>query len=67
MGSAVELRTDFSAAALRKLAKKSKDNNQARRLLALAAVLAVALRTWQQVATAEMVPLARAAVARARE
>ena len=39
MGSAVELRTDFSAAALRKLAKKSKDNNQARRLLALAAVV----------------------------
>ena len=39
MPSAVELRTDLSAADLRRLAKRSKDNNQSRRLLSLAAVL----------------------------
>ena len=39
MPSAVKLRTDFSAAALRRMAKRSKDNNQSRRLLSLAAVL----------------------------
>ena len=39
MPSAVTLRTDFSASELRRLAKRSKDNNQSRRLLSLAAVL----------------------------
>ena len=39
MGSAVKLRTDYSAADLRHLAKASKDASQSRRLLALAAVL----------------------------
>ena len=39
MGSAVKMRTDYSAAALRRLAKISKDANQSRRLLSLAAVL----------------------------
>jgi transposase len=39
MPSAVNLRTDFSAHELRRLAKRSKDNNQSRRLLSLAAVL----------------------------
>ena len=39
MGSAVEMRTDYSAAALRRLAKGSKNANQSRRLLSLAAVL----------------------------
>jgi transposase len=39
MGSAVKMRADFSAAELRRLAKISKDANQSRRLLALAAVL----------------------------
>ena len=39
MPSAVPLRTDFSAGELRRLAKRSKDNNQSRRLLSLAAVL----------------------------
>ncbi len=38
MGTAIELREDFDAAALRRLAGKAKDANQARRLLALAAV-----------------------------
>lgn len=38
MGAAVPLRTDFDAAQLRLLARKSKDGPQARRLLALAAV-----------------------------
>ncbi len=38
MGSAVRLRTDYSALALRRLAKASKDANQSRRLLSLAAV-----------------------------
>jgi transposase len=38
MGSAVKLREDFSAADLRRLAKRSKDANQSRRLLSLAAV-----------------------------
>ena len=39
MGSAVKLREDYSAKDLRRLAKTSKDTNQSRRLLSLAAVL----------------------------
>jgi transposase len=39
MPSPVGLRNDFSAAELRRLAKKSKDNNQGRRLLSLAAIV----------------------------
>lgn len=39
MASALKLRTDFSAGELRRLAKRSKDNNQSRRLLSLAAVM----------------------------
>ena len=39
MGSAVKLRTDYSAAELRRLARGSKDANRSRRLLSLAAVL----------------------------
>ena len=39
MPSAVELRTDYSAAELRGLAKRCRDNNQSRRLLSLAAVV----------------------------
>ena len=38
MARAVHLREDYSAAELRRLAKRSKDANQSRRLLALAAV-----------------------------
>jgi transposase len=38
MPTALTLRDDFSAAELRRLAKRSKDNNQSRRLLSLAAV-----------------------------
>jgi transposase len=38
MAAAVEIREDYSAEALRQLAVKAKDANQARRLLALAAV-----------------------------
>ena len=39
MPSALPLRTDYSATDLRVLAKRTKDNNQRRRLLSLAAVL----------------------------
>ena len=39
MPAAVALRTDISAAELRRLAKRSRHNNQSRRLLSLAAVL----------------------------
>jgi len=39
MGSAIELRTDYSPARLRQLAKHCKDSKQSRRLLSLAAVL----------------------------
>jgi transposase len=39
MASAVELRTNYTPAALRRLAAASKDANQSRRLLSLAAVL----------------------------
>lgn len=39
MGSAVKIRTDYSAAELRRLAKASKDASRSRRLLSLAAVL----------------------------
>ena len=39
MPSALSLRTDYSPAELRRLAKKTKHNNQSRRLLSLAAVL----------------------------
>ena len=38
MPSAIKLREDYSAAELRRLAKRSKDVNQSRRLLSLAAV-----------------------------
>jgi transposase len=38
MPSALRLRDDYSAAALRALAKRSKDANQSRRMLSLAAV-----------------------------
>ena len=38
MPSAVRLREDYSAEALRRLAKRSKDANQSRRLLSLAAI-----------------------------
>ena len=43
MPSALSLRTDYSPAELRLLAKKTKNNNQSRRLLSLAAVLDVTL------------------------
>ena len=39
MPSALKIRDDYSAVELRKLAKRSDDNNQARRLLSLAAVI----------------------------
>ena len=39
MPAAVRLRSDFSAAELRRLARKARDANQSRRLLSLAAVL----------------------------
>ena len=39
MPAAVQLRADYSAADLRRLARASKDNNQSRRLLSLAAVM----------------------------
>ncbi len=38
MGSPVPLRDDFDAAALCRLARRSQDSNQSRRLLALAAI-----------------------------
>ena len=38
MASAVKLRDDYSAAALRRLAARTKNVNQSRRLLSLAAV-----------------------------
>ena len=38
MGSAVPLRTNYTASVLRRLAKRCRDNRQIRRLLALAAV-----------------------------
>ena len=38
MGSAVKMRTDYSAAELRRLARNSKDVRQSSRLLSLAAV-----------------------------
>lgn len=43
--TAVPLRRDFDAAALRSVAKKTKDAAQARRLLALAAIYEGAMRT----------------------
>ena len=43
--TAVPLRSDFDAAALRSAAKKTKDAAQARRLLALAAIYDGAMRT----------------------
>jgi hypothetical protein len=38
MGRAIDLRPDFGSAELRRLAKREKGGDQARRLLALAAV-----------------------------
>src|SRR5215470_5715835 len=45
MGRAVAVRTDYTAGEVRRLAKRAKDAAQARRLLAIAAVLDGALRT----------------------
>lgn len=45
MSTAVPLRRDFDAAGLRRLARSSKDANQARRLLALATIYAGGPRT----------------------
>jgi transposase len=45
MAAALELRTDYSAGELRRLAKRATDNNQSRRLLSLAAVLEGMSRT----------------------
>jgi hypothetical protein len=39
MGQAIPVRTDYSAGEVRRLAKQAKDAGQARRLLAIAAVL----------------------------
>ena len=39
MGQAIAVRTDFTAGEVRRLAKRAKDAAQARRLLAIAAVL----------------------------
>jgi transposase len=45
MGTAISVRTDYSSSELRRLAARVKDAGQARRLLALAAVLEGASRT----------------------
>lgn len=45
MGSAIGLREDFDGAALRRLARRSKSANQARRLLALAEIYEGSSRT----------------------
>ena len=45
MGQAVAVRTDYTAGEVRRLAKQAKDGAQARRLLAIAAVLDGASRT----------------------
>ncbi|MCC7281504.1 MAG: IS630 family transposase, partial [Acetobacteraceae bacterium] len=45
MARAIALRSDFNAAALRRLARRSKDAAQARRLLALAAIYDGGTRT----------------------
>jgi hypothetical protein len=45
MGRAVAVRTDYAAGEVRQLAKRAKDGAQARRLLAIAAVLDGASRT----------------------
>ena len=45
MGKAIAVRSDYSSGELRRLAKKSRDGAQARRLLAIAAVLEGASRT----------------------
>ena len=45
MGQAVRMRTDYTAGEVRRLAKRTKDAGQARRLLAIAAVLDGASRT----------------------
>ena len=44
MGRAIAVRTDFTAGEVRRFAKRAKDAAQARRLLAIAAVLDGALR-----------------------
>lgn len=44
MGTAIAVRTDYSSQELRRLAARVKDAGQARRLLAIAAVLGGALR-----------------------
>ena len=45
MSTSIRLRPDFDAARLRQLARESRDANQVRRLLALAAIYEGATRT----------------------
>src|SRR5215469_1457164 len=45
MGQAIAVRTDYTAGEVRRLAKRAKDATQARRLLAIAAVLEGASRS----------------------
>jgi uncharacterized protein involved in tellurium resistance len=45
MGAAIQLRSDYSAADLRRLARKSRDAKQTRRLLALATIYEGGSRT----------------------
>ena len=51
MGQAVPIRTDYTASEVRRFAKCAKDGAQARRLLALAAVLDGVSRCTPQVVT----------------
>ena len=46
MGQAIAVRTDFTVVEVRRLARRAKDSDQVRRLLAIAAVLDGASRTW---------------------
>ena len=48
MGQAVPVRTDYTASEVRRFARRAKDGAQARRLLALAAVLDGASREEQR-------------------
>jgi hypothetical protein len=50
MGQAVPVRTDYSAGEVRRLGKQAKDAGQARRLLAIAAVLDGPLAQYAQTA-----------------
>jgi predicted HAD superfamily phosphohydrolase len=66
MGQAIAVGRDFTSEEIRQLAKRAKDSSQARRLLAIAAVLDGASRQDAAKAGAALGPLGSCCISRAK-